>query len=191
MPSTTDNRIIARRYLSELWSRGLLETADELIAPQCELNDPLCGVRVGPDGIKAAVSELRSTFPDLAVSLDAFIVEAGDQIALRWFAHGTHLGSFFTLPATGNAFLVSGLLLLRFKEGKLRAITACWEPTVLLGQLGLLDPRYAATPPTPVVEVTPGSTPSLQVISAPSPERKLSRTFATAASESELDAGWT
>lgn len=170
MTSTSENRIIARRYLSELWSRGILETADELVAPQCELHDPLFGARIGPDGVKTSVSELRDAFPDLAFSLDSFIVEAGDQIALRWFAHGTHRAPLLSLPATGRAFLVSGLMLLRLQAGKLIAITACWEPTSLLEQLGLFDRGFDALIP---------------------PERCESPTFAAAGSESELDAGWT
>lgn len=191
MNPTSENRIIARRYLSELWSRGILETADELIAPHCELNDPLCGARVGPDGVKATVDEMRTMFPDLADSLDAFIVESGDQIALRWFAHGTHRAPFLTLPATGRAFLVSGLLLLRFAAGKLIAITACWEPTSLLEQLGLLDTCFETAPLPPLVEATPRSTSAVGLIPSPPPEHRVSRTFTAVEDESELDAGWT
>jgi steroid delta-isomerase-like uncharacterized protein len=168
----TDNGILARRYLSELWSRGDLATADELLTADCALHDPLCGDRTGRAAIKAAVAVLRLPFPDLAVSIDAIVVEAGAQIALRWFAHGTHRGALYGIPPTGRAFLISGLLLLRFAAGRLAVITASWEPILLLEQLGLLASSFDPAPcqPLPVPPPEPIAFPPT--------------------GESELDAGW-
>lgn len=168
----TDNGILARRYLGELWSRGELATADEILTPDCVLRDPLCGECTGPAAIKAAVAELRLPFPDLTFSLDAIVVEAGAQIALRWFAHGTHRAPLFGIPPTGRAFLISGLLLLRFAAGRIAVITASWEPVLLLEQLGLLASSFDPAPcqPLPVPPPEPLAFP--------------------AAGESELDAGW-
>jgi len=191
MESTSENRIIARRYLSELWSRGILETADELAAPHCQLSDPFCGGGTGPDAIKAAVQELRVPFPDLAFSLDSFIVETGHQLALRWFAHGTHRGPLLGIEPTEREFLVSGLLLLRIENGKLIAITACWEPTLLLEQLGLLDSSFDPAPCEPLPVPAPAlETPVPVAVSQPAPI-PVTLPFAPMQTESELDAGWT
>jgi steroid delta-isomerase-like uncharacterized protein len=146
----TDNGILAWRYLSELWSRGQLATADEILTPDCVLRDPLCGDCTGRDAIKAAVAELRRPFPDLTFSFDTIVIEAGDRLALRWFAHGTHRAPLFGIPPTERAFLISGLLLLRFSAGRLAKITASWEPMRLLGQLGLLESSFAPAPRGPL-----------------------------------------
>ncbi|HVK89123.1 MAG TPA: ester cyclase [Kofleriaceae bacterium] len=190
MTSTSEHRIIARRYLGDLWSRGLLATADTIVAPSCELRDPLCGLRCGPDAIKAAVCELRLAFPDLAFSLDDFLIEAGDQLALRWSAHGTHRAPLLGIPCTDRRFCVSGLLLLRYRAGKLVAITTGWDPIALLEQLGMFEVAEAprsrlARGSSPLVETTPAR-------GATTPSKPPEGAFARAASqpESELDAGW-
>lgn len=192
MPSTSQNHLIARCYLSDLWSRGLLATADAIVAPSCELQDPLCGLRRGPDAIKAAVCELRLPFPDLAFSLDDVIVDAGDQLALSWTAHGTHRAPLLGIPATARRFHVSGMLLLRFRTSKLIAITMCWEPTELLQQLGLLGaqpaPRSRLARGSSNVPVAPPAREETRV--PPSEQAGRTVSFALTQPESELDAGW-
>lgn len=126
---TPDHALLTRRYLDDLWSRGALATADAILTPDCTLHDPVCGTCTGPAAIKAAVTGLRRPFSYLVFSLDAIVVEAGAQTALRWFARGRH-------RATRRTFLLSGLLLLRFAAGRIGVITASWEPLRLLEQLG-------------------------------------------------------
>jgi hypothetical protein len=144
------NLDIAQRYLGDFWSRGRFEAARELLAPACTVRDPLLGECVGADSLTSRIREMRAAFPGLTWNVDEVLADEGPQLALTW-------------SATTNAVKVTGLMLLRFENGKLIAITSRWEPLDLVSQL---PPRPART--------ARGSTPAISI----------------AAIESELDAQW-
>ena len=64
MPLGTNGAVI-RRYVDEVWNRGMLEGADELLVPTHVRHDPVLEFdAVGIDEIKTQVSALRAAFPD-------------------------------------------------------------------------------------------------------------------------------
>ena len=65
------NRAIGRRVLLELWGQGKLEIADALYAPghiDHVGRGPEPARVSGPEGIKQAVMQFRTAFPDLTAS---------------------------------------------------------------------------------------------------------------------------
>jgi len=96
-----ENEAIVRRFFEELWNEGDLRVADELIA--ADHGHDVGGEELrGPDGVKGAVTWLRTAFPDLRFEIDNLISD-GDQAAVRWTASGTHLGPFADVPRLGDA----------------------------------------------------------------------------------------
>ena len=142
----TDNLTIARRYLGDLWTDGDLDLVDELVAPTCQVRDPLFGGCVGPAGLRDHIREMRGAFPDLSFTCEALLAEAGQQLALTWSATGTHRGPLLGILATGRRIELTGLLLLRVVGTRLVTITTHWEPWDLLRQLELVSDSPAPAP---------------------------------------------
>jgi hypothetical protein len=67
--------------------------------------------------MKQALTYYRAAAPELQATLDD-IFAAGDRVALRWSARGTHLGEWLGVPPTGQHFTMSGITIYRIAEGK-------------------------------------------------------------------------
>jgi hypothetical protein len=130
----TSNLDVARRYLGELWSLGRLEAVPELVAPECTVRDPLFGECAGAESLAARIREMRTAFPGLTWRIDEVLADAGPQLALTW-------------SACMRSTKVTGLLLLRFENGKLTTITSRWDPRDLLRQ----RPQRIARGSTPAI----------------------------------------
>jgi len=152
---TVTNLSVAQAYLDYLWSRENFYFLDLLVAPTCKVRDSLFGESTESGHVRAQVTEMHQGFPDLAYTIDEIIADAGDQLALRWSARGTHRGSLIGIPATERAIEISGVLLLRFAEDKMTSITSLWEPYTMLQQLGLVPGAYEVRPPVRPVETRP------------------------------------
>jgi steroid delta-isomerase-like uncharacterized protein len=82
------------RQLFEAWNTGELETASQLISPNCNGG--------GNDGFKRELMAFLSAFPDLQITLEDILSES-NRVATRVTMRGTHQGTLFGLPATGKS----------------------------------------------------------------------------------------
>jgi predicted ester cyclase len=118
----SENEGIVRRFFDELWSGGELRVADELVDAE-EVHHLSGGDMSGPEGVKGAVTWLRTAFPDLRFEINE-LVSDGDQVAVRWTASGTHLGPFDDLKATGRRVEWTGSDWLRLRGGRIIEVWA-------------------------------------------------------------------
>ena len=66
--TTEQNKAIARRWSEELWSRGNLAVADEIIAANYQRHDPGDPFPArGPEDVKRIVTMLRSMLSDFHI----------------------------------------------------------------------------------------------------------------------------
>ena len=85
-----ENKALTRRSLEEIWNKGNLAVADELIAPNHVAHDPADpNPGSGPEATKQQASMYRTAFPDLHITIEDHVAE-GDQVVTRWTARGTH-----------------------------------------------------------------------------------------------------
>jgi steroid delta-isomerase-like uncharacterized protein len=136
--------ITARRFFDEVWSEGELELVDELFAPEYvgHPSGPEETVR-GPEGVKEYVGRLREGVPDLTVTVEDQVI-AGDKVATRWTARGTHDGELFGIEPTGRTASVAGITVQRFgADGRIIEGWTNWDLLGLLQQLGV-TPQPAA-----------------------------------------------
>jgi steroid delta-isomerase-like uncharacterized protein len=128
--SLSENKALARRVLDEVWSRGRLELADDLLAPDFVgrpggLGEPF----TGPEAAKEFIGRLREGFPDITFSLDDMVAE-GDLVATRWTATGTHEGEFMGVEPTERRTTIEGMTFFRFDDG---TIVEGWTQPDALG----------------------------------------------------------
>ncbi|HET8688228.1 MAG TPA: ester cyclase, partial [Methanosarcina sp.] len=133
--STEENKAIVRRFFEEGPSKGNLSIADELLSPDFAIHVPL-PASPGVEGINEVITTCRAAFEHLNVTIEDMVAE-GNNVAVRFTAHGVHKGNFMGLPATGKPITMTGIEIFRIKDGK---IAELWGEANLLGlmqQLGI------------------------------------------------------
>ena len=137
--STEENKSIVRRFFEVGPSKGDLNEANELLAPNFTLHGPLpCSP--GVQGINEVIIACRTAFHDLNVTVEDMVAE-GDKIAARFTAHGIHKGAFMGLPPTDKPISMTGIEIFRIEDGKISEI---WGEANLFGliqQLGILSAK--------------------------------------------------
>lgn len=136
--STAENKGIAHRILDEVFSRGNLSTMDELFSSDITVHDPDKELR-GPEQVEQGITRLRTAFPDLYYTVEDMIAE-GDKVVIRFTGRGTHQGEFRGVSPTGKAMTYTGIVILRFVEGRLVDYWAVSDALGIFQQLGAYPP---------------------------------------------------
>ena len=132
-----ENKRIAHRVLEELFEKGNLEAADELIHPHFVNHEAPPDNPQGPEGLKETVSWLRGLWGPMRAEIEDEITE-GDKVVARVTMHGRHLGEFLGRAPTGKEFATKQIHIWRMEDGK---VIEHWSVRDDLGQafqLGLL-----------------------------------------------------
>src|SRR4029453_566193 len=114
-----ESRAVVRRFFAELWNKGNLNVADELIDMDAVNHDP-AGPRLGmgPEATKRLVTVYRNAFRDLVLQTEHLFAESG-MVAIHWISSGTHRGEFLGAAPTGKRVLLHGISILQFDRGKI------------------------------------------------------------------------
>jgi steroid delta-isomerase-like uncharacterized protein len=137
--STDTNKVVSRRFLTEIFGQGKLAVADEIIALDHVNSGPgaLPGLPPGPEGSKQLVMVYRNAFPDVQFTIDEQIAE-GDKVVTRWSAHGTHKGELAGIPPTGKSATVTGMGVDRIVNGKIVESWGLFDQFGMMQQLGVI-----------------------------------------------------
>ena len=132
------NKTVVRRVFDELWNKGNLPVADELIAPTYTHHDASTpDVGRGPESEKKRVTLYRTAFPELRLTVEAVIAE-GESVVARWSCRGAHRGDLSGIAPTGKQFVISGVTVVRFTDGKIVEGWINWDALGLMQQLGVV-----------------------------------------------------
>ena len=116
------NKDVVRRFYEELWNRGNLDAADQLVAEDYVRHDLRPGdAPAGPAGQKAVAEKFRAAFPDVRLELEALVAE-GDLVAARWTIFGTHRGAWGDVAPTGRNVRFSGVNFFRIADNRIAEI---------------------------------------------------------------------
>jgi len=132
-----ENKQIARRVLVDLFEKGNLETAGELIHPAFVNHEAPPDNPQGPEGLKETINWLHGLWGPMRADVEDMICE-DDKVVARVTMHGRHLGEFLGKPPTGKAFSTQQIHIWRLEDDK---VIEHWSVRDDLGQalqLGLL-----------------------------------------------------
>jgi steroid delta-isomerase-like uncharacterized protein len=137
MPSTAENKEIARRFIEECWNHGKLDAIAELVSKDCRYHDPAFpSLNSGAENIKQHISSCRSGFPDLTFTIDDQIAER-NEVVVQWTAHGTHKAAFLGIAPTNRKATVTGTSISKVEGGKITEYWSHWNLMSLMEQLGV------------------------------------------------------
>lgn len=136
--SLEDNKALAYRVVEEIFSQGNPDSIEALFAQDMVVHDTDKELR-GMEQVKQGIVRLHAAFPDLRYTVEDLIAE-GDKVAMRYRGQGTHQGEFRGVQPTGKEMSYTGILILRFADGK---VVEHWAVADVLGifqQLGVIPP---------------------------------------------------
>jgi steroid delta-isomerase-like uncharacterized protein len=141
--SGEEQKVLVRRYLEEVWSRGNVDAIDDILAPNYQLR-VLQGtsghedrVTHGVQAVKQSVAMYHQAFSDLLITPQTIIAE-GDRVVAEWTAHATHSGAFRGIPPTGKQLAYAGITIYRVEGGKIAEEVYLGDRLGLWQQLGLV-----------------------------------------------------
>jgi predicted ester cyclase len=116
------NKQRSRRLYEEIFGRGNLDAADELMAAGIVNHGPGSSPVLGTEGIKRQAALLRTAIPDLRTTLNDQFGE-GDRVVSRRTGSGTHTGPLnmpgVILAATGNGICFDEIRIDRYAAGRI------------------------------------------------------------------------
>lgn len=129
-----DNLAVQQKFGSAVNS-GQLELLRDVIASHVVDHDPAPDQGVGPEGYIRMFAALRTSFPDLAVSVDQIVTD-DDKIAIAYTMTGTQKGEFFGVAPTGRKIRARGVQIARFQDGKMVERWGSSDQLGILQQIG-------------------------------------------------------
>jgi steroid delta-isomerase-like uncharacterized protein len=120
VPDVEANEQLLRLFFEEVWNRKNEAAIDTMLAPDCVaygLPDPDAVLR-GPAEFKQLHRMFVGAFPDIHIVVHD-VIAAGDRVAARWRATGTHLGPHLGMPPTGKPVVLDGATIAVLRDGQM------------------------------------------------------------------------
>jgi len=113
------NKALVRHFLEEVYNRGNLDKADELLAPEYVDHTVPPGKYAGREGLKRSVAKQRASSSDLHITIEEQIAE-GDKVVTWVIGSGTHdRESFMGLAPTGARMTMKHIFISRVLDSRI------------------------------------------------------------------------
>jgi steroid delta-isomerase-like uncharacterized protein len=129
-----DNLAIQQKFGTAV-NTGQLELLRDVVASDVVDHDPDPDQGPGPEGYIRMFAAMRTSFPDLSVSVDQLVTD-DDKIAIAYTITGTQKGEFMGVPPTGRKIRARGVQIARFQNGKMVERWGSSDQLGILEQIG-------------------------------------------------------
>ena len=106
-----DNMKIIKHFYEYITSNNLIDELSDYIADNCI-------VRIGEEGMKQHMIEVRKTYPDLKMKIIRQYTD-GDTVISEFIMEGTHLGEWLGMKPTGKKLRMTGVDIDKLIDGKI------------------------------------------------------------------------
>ena len=130
--SAEENKAVVRRFFEELLSTDNLALAGEILSPDFRFYFAGSPNPMDLKRYKDFLAARRAAFPDRRFAVEDMIAE-GDKVSARFTMRGTHNGELRGIAPSGREVTMSGIDIIRLKEGKMV------EDRVEVDQLGMMQ----------------------------------------------------
>ena len=111
------NKAILIRDGEEVFNKGDMAVVDELYASDYVRHTAGQPDLQGREALKQHVKAIRTAWPDFHCTPEIMVAE-GDKVAVRWRITGTHTGTAWGIPPTGNKTDFVSVIFHRIAGGK-------------------------------------------------------------------------
>jgi steroid delta-isomerase-like uncharacterized protein len=125
-----------KQFFETVFDAGDVDAAAHFMADEFVDHAPWPGHPPSRAGFQAGTKAMRAAFPDLAIKV-VTIFEEQDKVGVAVRISGTQHGEFMGHKATGRAFEIDGVDILRVEDGKLLEHWGVIDSQQLLAQLRL------------------------------------------------------
>ena len=132
-----ESETVMRRWFTEVWNEGRLESVDELFAPDgvaYGLAEGGADDVHGPAEFRRFVQAMRAEFHDFRVEIDDVLAD-GEKVAARWTATARYQGTQFG-PRQGQPVRMTGMTIGRVVDGQIVEGWNVWDIMGMSRQLG-------------------------------------------------------
>jgi len=135
------NKELARKMI-EAWGKGDFVAYKELLAPDFVFYFPSNSPKpMSLEELIEFAKMYRKAIADISWSMEELIATE-DKIIIRFIERGTHEGEFMGIPAKGNKYETSGILISRIVNGKVVEQREEFDMMGFMQQLGMeLKPK--------------------------------------------------
>lgn len=135
--SAAENSALVRRFIEEIFNKGNLEVAEEMLTPDYQHHDPTTNeFGSGIEGFKQMISLYRQSFNLQIVLEDQIATE--EKVVDRWTGHGTHQGAFLGMAPTGKKISATGISIHRIEGNKIAETWNNYDALGIFQQLGMV-----------------------------------------------------
>src|SRR5262249_40663353 len=139
MPGEDYKALTLRLYaaIGEVFRTGDIGLLDPLLAPDMIDHTPASGPVVGREPGKQLIASFANAFPDTTLTVDQNVAEAA--FVASFVSHrSTHTGPFMGQPPTGKSVRVTGMDIMRYRDGRVIELWSQFDDLGLLQQLGIV-----------------------------------------------------
>lgn len=140
--TSEENKSLVRRYYEEIVSSGDVGRLDEFISPDYVEVYNNVTYPVGIDGAREHVLGVRTTYPDLRITVQRQIAE-DDWVVSQVSARGTHEGVWLGMRPTGKVLEMTAVNVDRVVDGLIvehGGAANMLEPLLEAGAIRVADP---------------------------------------------------
>jgi predicted SnoaL-like aldol condensation-catalyzing enzyme len=123
--SEQQNEALAHRFHMDIFQRGELAAADDILAKDFIWRNPTVPSELthGPEGTKKIASAVIDSMPDRQITHEGTLVK-GDKVMIRWTMTGTPKKELFGISPSNKPVTIIGFDLFRITGGK---IVEMWQ----------------------------------------------------------------
>lgn len=125
-----------RSFIDEAFNKGNFAILEEIIHPEYQYSSPDSKLK-GISQLAEFIQAFRNAFPDLRLQIDDLFV-SDDRACTSFTLTGTHEKNFMGIPATKKSVDVQGIVMSRFKHGKIIEDYEILDNLTFLQQLGVV-----------------------------------------------------
>lgn len=119
--------------ISEVFRSGNVDTLDALLAPDMVDHSAASGM-IGREPGKQLISSYAEAFPNTTLTVELMVAE-DDKVAAFVSYQGTNSGAFQGKPPTGKTVYVTGMDIMRYRNGQVIELWSQFDDLALLRQL--------------------------------------------------------
>ena len=135
-----DGKDLIQRWFNEVWNKGRAEAIDEMLTADATIHglSDTSGMPISsPDAFREFHKQFTGAFLGITVDVDDVFGE-GDKAVARCTVRGKHSGDHLGLAATNADVEITGIAIIKVKDGKIVEAWNNFDFLKLNQQLGVL-----------------------------------------------------